>query len=255
MLAGNLHANTLRDLRGWRRRARFRLGFCSKSRSRRAHAPRVECQRSRSIDTYVANTLAPNRLVKLHVDAHVGRLHRLLRKLLNLCVAPRDACSRSVFVLASSCVVTPPSRARARIDANEINVHIIHRVSRTSPSSRARSIHPHARFAIASFRAQRALARDRSLLPRGRNTYRRHGARGALLESDTRDRLAEVDGVLSGDHIGGLSVASHGLESVASCRGGVSGTSSRGLSSSECWIGHLDRRSQYCISHLTICRL
>lgn len=241
MLAGNLHANTLRDLRGWRRRARFRLGFCSKSRSRRAHAPRVECQRSRSIDTYVANTLAPNRLVKLHVDAHVGRLHRLLRKLLNLCVAPRDACSRSVFVLASSRVVNPPSRARARVNANEINVHIIPSVFRASPSSRASSIHPRARSAIASFRAQRP---DRSLHPRGRNTYRRHGARGALLEGDTRDRLAEVDGVLSGDHVRGLSVASHGLESVASCRGGFSGTSSRGLSSSrECSIGHLDGRS------------
>lgn len=34
--------------------------------------------------THVTNTLTPDRLVKLHVDAHIRRLHRLLRKLFDL---------------------------------------------------------------------------------------------------------------------------------------------------------------------------
>ena len=164
---------------------------------------------------------------------------------------------RSVFDLASSFVVNLPSRARARVNANEINLRIVPAFS-TRPHRLAHRLSTLARFAIASFRAQRPLA-DGSFDLRGRNTYRRHGARGALLERDTRDRLAEVDRVLSGDHVGGLSVASHVLNllrRVETERAAEGGEERKGLSSSrEFLIGHLDGQSQYYRSQLTVCHL
>lgn len=185
------------------------------------HSARAREHRSSasSRETYVTNTLAPHRLVKLDVDAHIGRLHRLLRELLNLRVA-KDV-SRLVHRSRRVPRLTTLHAGNIATDGRNTFVATIYRAR---PPSRVQSSPPRAHAP-----SPRLGLRVRSLA--FARTHRRDRSRRALLEGDARDGLAQVNGVVAGDHVRGLRFASHGSSCVAKRRRRSARPRARGLAS------------------------
>lgn len=212
VLARDAHANALRDLC---RCARVRQSLGSAGARASFHPSRACEHRSSAFsrETYVTNTLAPHRLVKLDVDAHIRRLHRLLRELLNLRVV--EDVSRLV---QRSRRVPRVATFHAGNFARDGRKTLFATVFPSRAPSRAQSSPPHVRAP-----SPRLGLRSRSFA--FARTHRRDRSRRALLEGHARDGLAQVNGVVAGDNVRGLRFASHG----SSCASQRDGRGSRAL--------------------------
>lgn len=165
--------------------------------------------------THVADALGPDSLVELHVNAHVGGLHDLLRELLHLLGSEggarrvsRGAREGEIFGLKG---VAGPGHhdGRKRLIRRRCGDSIdTNGVART-PSERVRSSAASS-TPIGGRHARRRRASRATPTPspnRGSNavfwdgTHRLHRTRSPLLEGQSVDRLGEVDGVLAGHDV------------------------------------------------------
>jgi hypothetical protein len=161
------------------------------------------------LGTHVLDALGPHVLVQLHVDAHVRSLHRLLRELLDLQRAETGREVSAVCEGAYSIEWHAASGNAARRMDDALTTPVPYWRASASLDAcgsrrRMRNVPPPSPRPVAAYHGVAARAPSPSKNLVFRSTHRVNRAGRPLLEGDSVERLADVDGVFAGHDILGL---------------------------------------------------